>query len=448
MSNSISTSHTLQNRIWLALRLGWTLSQVYGRLTQPNIRWANLFSAPPDKPVVRLFLSTREPDTGEAIWADMQSLIYLVQQLYPVTQDKNNNTQLSDIRQPPESVDKFLLTAKQVMLIGDGKFSMPKNFYSDLNHWSRDLWAILDAEDPLLAEAATLGGGLADTFWQWRLQKHDPHPEQTWQKLLKPARLRMMIKRVRQIEDHLPTHVGPTLRHSIWEWSKAADDGTLLDFSPPLSSEEKNILTDINARNKKINHRLSELAESPASSQEELETLKQERTKLDKVGEKLQAEGNLRVHFKEQLMIWEDLVFNRPIAYHLNAVDWWAIRLLALIFYVIAAASVIVIPALLIYGLISITSSLLSIFGDPLLNWLGGLTEFDDQLKLVTAVIAVLAFLLTQFRKVTDWMKQLYPSIYNWFFISKLIQRTFHSWDNQSKALIEIWWRRLWLGDN
>lgn len=447
MSNTFSTSSSLQQRIWLSLRLGWALSQVYGRLTQPNIRWANLFPSPPDKPVERLFLSTREPYTGEAIWADMQSLIYLVQRLYPVTEE-NKDTLLADLRQPPDSIDEFLAIAKQVMLSGEGEFSLPKTFHNDLNHWSRDLWAILDAEDPLLAEAATLGGGLADTFWQWRLQKHHPHPEQTWQKLLKPARLRMMIRRVRQIEDHLPIYVGPTLRHSIWEWSKAADNGILLEFSPSLLSEEETVLPDIKARNKKIDRRLNELSESSSSSQEELKTLIREKSRLDEVRKKLKNEEDLKSNFHEQLTIWEDLVFNRPITYQLNATDWWSIRLLALTFYAIALVVAIVIPALLIYGLISITNSLLSIFGNSILNWLGGLTEFDDQLKLATSVITVLAFLLTQSRKVTEWIRQLYPSIYNWFFMSKLIQRTFYSWDGQPKALVKIWWRRLWLGDN
>jgi hypothetical protein len=394
MSNALTDSTDIQGRVWQALRLGWTLAAVYGRLTQPNMRWANIFPKPEEKPLPRLFLSTRQPTEGELIWTDIQSLAYLLHQLYPPPKnDESAPYQLAEVTQFPASVDELFALAARTLATPEGKFSVPKTFYHDLNHWSRQIWARLNAENPLLAEAATFGAGLADTYWQWRLptKTYRPPEAQSWQQLLHRERMNVMIKRVRQIETHLPAYVGPTLRHSLWEWDRAAE--ALARSAAPLS---------------------------------------------------LKAEKKLRGNLRQQLRIWEDLAFNRPITYLLRAGDWRWVRFWSIILYALIVAVVITVPALLIY-ILTLTANF---FMDQLFSWLGGITEFDDQLKLASAMIAVLAFFLTQFQRAAAWLRQLYPSIYNWLWLAKLTQRTLHSWDGKVKPWYKICWRRLWRGNN
>ncbi|MEL6440614.1 MAG: hypothetical protein AAFQ80_15320, partial [Cyanobacteria bacterium J06621_8] len=270
----------LKKRIQLAFRLGWILAEVYGRLTQPNIRWKNLFPPPSGKPVTRLALSTRQHSNGESLWISMQMLVYLTLQLYPLTETTDGEQKwFSNAIQPPESIRKFIDCSEQVMIVKQGNFCKPEeSFFSDFNHWSREILAVLNAENSLLAEAATLGSGLADTYWQWRLSKYNPKKQHTWEKLLNQYRLRVMIIRVEQIERYLPRYVGSLLCHSLQEVGKASKDEKL----------------------------------------------------IQRIQQEPEFENNFKKDFKKQFKIWESLMLNRPLLYHLNQSDWRIINLSAI----------------------------------------------------------------------------------------------------------------------
>jgi hypothetical protein len=272
----------LESRIKLALRLGWVLAEVYGRMTQPNIRWKTMFSKPNIYPVSRLFLSTRQPNNGEALYVDLQLLTYLAEKLYPPVNNSPEYKLYNDCRLP-KSVSDFVEQINAVMLNHENNSVVPSSstFY-DLNHWSKQIWAVMSAEDARLADAATLGAGLADTYWQWRLQKNNPKKEQKWEKLLSRERMLMMIKRLRQVEDDLPRHTGATLRHSIWEWSRS------------VSIIRKNQNSQVDQNN----------------------------------------EEKIKTNLKKQLDIWEDLIFDRPIEYYLRYTDILFIRVSTFISYI------------------------------------------------------------------------------------------------------------------
>jgi hypothetical protein len=378
----------LESRIKLALRLGWILSEVYGRMTQPNIRWCNMFPSPSQYPVSRLFLSTRQPNNGEALYIDLCLLSYTAEKLY----SPNNSPGDRFYRDCslPDSISVFIEQANAVMLEhGHVPVTPSKRIFDDLNQWSRQIWVVMSAEDPKLADAATLGAGLADTYWQWRLQKNNPKTGQRWQRLLSRERMLVMIKRVRQIETTLPNHVGPILRHSIWEWSQS---------------------------NQIINQNTHE-------------------------------EEEVKKIFKKQLDIWEDLIFDRPIEYYLKYTDRLFVTIATLCSYLILVATLIFIMCLCIYTLFLFLNFSLSFYESLLLKWFSKADSFDDQLKSLTAFIAVLSFMISQFKRAYNLASQLYSNIYKWFLLHKLIQRTFCSWDKENKSIYQVIMNQLWVGN-
>lgn len=60
-----------QNRVWLALRFGWAMAEVYGRLKQ-ELLWQRTPAATP-----RLFISDLNPTSGERLWAATCRLLAL-----------------------------------------------------------------------------------------------------------------------------------------------------------------------------------------------------------------------------------------------------------------------------------------------------------------------------------------------------------------------------------
>jgi hypothetical protein len=393
----------LESRIKLALRLGWVLAEVYGRMTQPNIRWQTMFSKPSVYPVSRLFLSTRQPNNGEALYVDLQLLIYLVEKLYPPVNNSSEYKLYNDSRLP-KSISDFVeqINAKMLnhenakMLNHENDSVVPSsNTFHDLNHWSKQIWAVMSAEDTRLADAATLGAGLADTYWQWRLQKNNPKKEQKWEKLLSRERMLMMIKRLRQVEDYLPGHTGATLRHSIWEWSRS------------VSIIRKN--TDY---------------------------------KFDQNNEE-----EIKNNLKKQLDIWEDLIFDRPIEYYLRYRDVLFIRVSTFISYIIIVFSCTVIVCLVVYSLFLILNFSLSYYESLIQKLFNGINSFENQIKLATSLIAVFAFISSQFTKTYKLASQLYSNIYEWFLLQKLIQRTFYSWNGNSKLIYKVIWKQIWVGN-
>ena len=410
-----SDSPTLQDRVWLALRLGWTLAEVYGRLGE---------APPPHTPPAstRLFLSDLNPSPDERLWAAAQRLAYLARQLFPPPGASPAPSQSPGIGEYPPELDALLERAEQRILTGRGKLPHAAAIYEAVNPWSRRIWATLDAEDPLLAEAATLGARLADTFWQWRfpVEGEAIPAKQTWQHLLKPQRMTATIRQVRQVEMHLPAHVGPMLRHSLWEWGIAGElarspSGTLQIAYPGLYRWRS--LSWARARRRRL---MKEYQALPLQLRPD-------------------EERALWRQLQNQVLDWEGLVFNRPLARLLPPSDWRQVRWLSLALYAGGLVLVTAGGGLLFAGLIWCVGRFLGY----LLPFLAAPTEFKDQLTLASTLVAVLAFLATQFRRGLSRLRHLVDTLHTWVMMRKLEQNSLRLWSGGTKPLALIWLQRL-----
>jgi len=412
-----SASTPSQDRVWLALRFGWTLAEVYGRLVANPLPGTSSEST-------RLFISDLNPSPSARLWAAVQRLIYLTLRLFPSPEDEQGERSRASVPQPrdyPDCLDD-LLARLEKRLPGDEKLPRAKMLYPELNRWGRHAWGALDAEDPLLAEAATLGARLADTYWGWPYPTGQPpaHRKHTWQHMLKQERLNRLIRSVRTVEAHLPAHVGPMLRHSLWEWRIVGE----LDRS---GSGELEIvypfwynLRSLDWARQLRRRRIDEVTRLP----------------LD-VG--LDEDRALWKQLLNQMTTWEHLVFSRPVAHLLRPSDWRQVRRVTLGLYAVMLVAITAGGALLVAVLIQ----LLSQFLGALLPFLATPTEFKDQLTLATTIVAVLAFLFTQLRQGLGRLRHLYDGIYQWVMMRKLQQRGLRAWHGGTKPLPWIWLQHL-----
>ncbi len=294
--------------------------------------------------------------------------------------------------------------------------------YANLNPWGRQCWAQLDTEAPVLAEAATLGASLADTFWHMRPPFGDRQTrrKETWRYLLTSQRLFATIRRVRRVEPYLPAHVGPMLRHGLWEWSIAGEltrsSSGELEIAHPFLYRLRSLGWARTRRHrlmKGISRGFPELTE--------------------------EEEKDLWKRLLNQMIVWEHLVFNRPLSHLMRPSDWRHVRWVSLALYGGIVLLITIGGGVLVARLLWFFNQLLGY----LLPSLAAPTEFQDQLTLATTIVAVLAFLATQFRRGLGRLRHLYDSIHGWVMMCKLEQRGLRTWNGQTKPLRWIWLQRL-----
>jgi hypothetical protein len=420
---SLFDSPKTENRIWLALRLGWTVAEFYGRLRQGNLLWRSTSTS---FHIPRLFLSDLNPTSGEKFWVIQQRLAFLSRQLFPASDDDASYSySVLDIAKYPK-IDALLKMTGQRVLSGKGKLPSIASVYDELNQWSRQIWATLDAEDPTLADAATLGARLADTFWQLQFsnQRQIVNQKQTWQHLLKPQRMIATIRLVRRVEIHLPSYVGSILRYCLWEWGIAEELTVSSSGCLEIASSKLYWFRNLGwIRKIRLWQKKMWVKKQPKSC-----------LLLDECEKK-----DLQKQLQNQIDIWERLIFNRSPVYLINPTDWQQIRWLSFIIYAATALLIMFGGAFLIAGLTILSKQFL----EYVLPLLAQPTEFADQLTLVSTSIAVIAFLLTQFRRALNQLRHLYDSIYNWVTLRKLEQRCLCSWNGKTKSLFWVWLQRL-----
>jgi len=425
LSNNPSNPGSPQDRIWLALRFGWTLAEVYGRLSE---------NPPPDtaSSSTRLFVSDLNPTPNERLWIATRRLIYLAGQLFPAHKpEEQSEEQAAQERAKPGLPETpaciaDLLQHLEERMPGSGKLPGPAAVYDDLNRWSRQIWAALDAEDPFLAEAATLGARLADTFWQLPFPTRQRSDAETqawqarWRGLLKSQRMNTIIGHLWQVEAHLPAHVGPTLRHSLWEWGIAGqltrNPSGRLEISWPFL----------------YGFRSLRWAQS-------LRRMLSRRRHRPPVSLSLQEEQALWKQIQRQVVTWEHLIFNRPVDYLLLPSDWRHIRWVTMILYALAILLILTAGA----ALVALTIVYVSRVVGFLLPFLDQPTDFKDQLTLVSTLAAVLAFLVTQFRRALQRLRQVDDLFRHWVTMRKLEQRGLRAWNGRVKPLRWIWLQRI-----
>lgn len=410
------------NRILLALRLGWTVAETYGRLQHGRFLWR---SASSSSRLPRLFISDLNPTSGELFWVSLQRLVYLTHKIFATPKESSTSSfLLIDISKYPK-VDALLKSTEKKILTGKGKLPSILAIYDEFNQWSLQIWAMLDAEDSILADAATLGARLADTFWQlhFSIPGQPVSKKQTWQHLLKQQRLIATIKLVRRVEDSLPDYVGSVIRYSLWEWSIANE---LI----------RNNLGRLDIANSML-YRFRSLGW--------MRVLRKRITNKPSTNLVLHLEEhkNLQRQLKNQIDIWERLIFDRSPAYLLIPTDWQQVRCFSLFLYIITVVIITTLGALIVAGLTLFVKQLL----DYLLPFFIKPNQFKDQLTLITtlvsALLSVIAFLLTQFRQYLDRLRNLYNSIYHWVLMRKLEQRCLCYWNGKTKSLFWVWLQRL-----
>ncbi|MBE9063386.1 hypothetical protein [cf. Phormidesmis sp. LEGE 11477] len=378
-----------ERRYRLALQLGWVMASLYGRLTQPNIRWRDMFARRSNESVPRLFISTREPNHGDSVWADCISLTYLLNQLY-LSSDSHSEAmsqQLLAISTPPESIKKFISEADKALWTRSKLTSRDcqlDTLLHDLNYWSRKVWSTLNAEESALSDFASLGAGLSDMFWQWRLQSSQPKSRQTFKRLFNRYRLTMMVKRTRRLKDYMPEDFSPCLINSIYEWSNYAEEN------------------------------------------------------LDIKG---QAEKALKKTFKKQLQVWEELVFQGYLAYRLKSSDLLLVNLLSVVTYSCLLVLVVVIFSTSLYLVISIANFFLTEYLSFGLSSLRDIEQVEDKVKLVASIVTAISLLLAQLGRISRFVGDLYSTIYSWFYLSKLIQRTCISPRGRAMPIAQVWYK-------
>jgi len=394
-----------EHRILLALRFGWTMTEVYGRLRQP-ILWKRTPSQVP-----RLFISHFKPTSGEVLWSETRRLLQLANLLFE--DDRLARPDL--IVDLPEQMETFIQE-------DSGDMPAEDDLYARLNSWSRQCWARLDAEDAILSESASLGASLADTFWHIPppFRRSESASEELWGHLLKSQRLVRLIRSVRRVEPYLPQTFGRMLRHSLWEWD------VLQDLNRTRSGELK-------------------VAFSALYVFRSFNWVRRFRRWLmkrrDVQSPKLTADEQKAVwrHLQKQMALWKRLVFERSIDQMLRPSDWRRVRWASRVLYALSAVALIVGGALAFFYLVK--------FGQHVVAWLtprvAPPAEFSDWMALGGVLVSGMGFLIAQLRRGAQGFHKLYQSIYGWVLACKMDQRTLHAWNGQEKSTLWIALQRL-----
>lgn len=387
-------------RLQLALQFGWTFAEATGRLKHP-LQWKH----PPNE-TPRLFLSHPNATSGEHVWLNLQRLLKLCELLFPPQEE------LPLRCPPPEYLINIALPRMQRLIAGEKtEFSLDR-LTEDLNVWSRDCWVQLRAESALLADAASLGGSLADTYWQLQLQA-SPHVKdkiftgQTLIELIKPNRLHPLIKDIRQLESYLPDEVGSLLRHSLWEWG----------ISDDLKRKENNHLTIAHPKKWR-------------------QLSKQHERAVRKL--KPQEEKQIAAHLKHQIHVWEDLLVGRSIM--LRPKDRRQIRWFSVTIYILIIS---LFSALIIIGALGVLALAYG-FASWLFPMISRPTKATDWLTIGSALASVSVVVGKQLLKWANDVFRTYRPIYRWIRLAKRKQLSLHRWDGQDKSFWLILWQQIW----
>jgi hypothetical protein len=383
-------------RVQRSLQLGWAFVEVRGRLK------SRLFWRRTPEEAQRLFISHPKTITGEDLWLALRRLLIVADLLFPASEEEPSSCP------PPPLIAELPATMEQLLYGEKEDLPSEESIFEALNHWSRDCWVQLGTEDPVLAQAASLGGSLADTYWHMRLPErgNEPSEGETWAYLLRPRRLNILIKYTRCVEPYLPSNFGRMLRHSLWDWGIAdaltRENGELRIACPRQW-----------ARLEKQEGDVSEL--------------------------KLGEAKELRRHLKDQYDIWKDLVFGHaPL---LLPSDWRHMRWATRIVYAVVVAVLMIGASAVIGGLVVVSFRGLT----WALEQIGTPGKFEEWLSLGSVVASGLGFLGTQLWHWGKHVLGLYDNIYDWFMEARQKQRSLHRWSGETKSILNIWLQQLFL---
>jgi hypothetical protein len=419
-NETITPGHPTAQQVRLALCLGWSISEVYGRIhkgayfRKPRERLSG--ETPP-----RLSFSDREFTEAQRLWLTSRRITALTTALLKelgMGQGESEEMLPRPIRNLPRRVKSHI----------DDPHAVPRpteqELYELFEDWSADFSITLNVYSGLLSLAFTFGASLADTYWYMRPARRfgrGKSPE-SWHELLIRQRLTEIIRRVRRLEPYLPPGVGPALRHSLWEWGIAQElerhRGQVRIAYPRLYRWRFMHWVRRIRANRMAKRWVGKVGE--------------ERFVVLKRGEEKGIYRNL----KRQARVWSDLIHgSREPREYLLPSDWRQVRWMAF------AASILTFGVALVLGVSLLLTILFRVFISLVVSLqpMAALpTELKDWLAVATTLATTVFVLTTQTGRVIRGMVNLYRSFHGWLVRRKIEQRTLVAWDGRVKSLFFI----------
>ena len=197
-----------------ALRLGWLASEVYGLVRHGALTYAPHRLAT-DKRTGRLSVSDRDlKDDVLRLDLNLRAMLELAELLAVVDPAKED----APLPALSRRLSDFLARPREVQPPALGEV------HAGLEAWSMQAWALLLARNELAARAFSYGASIGDTFWFMRRPNTAQPAEserETWEGLLRPARLTEQSERIGELEAHLSPYVALTLKHGLLRWGVA-----------------------------------------------------------------------------------------------------------------------------------------------------------------------------------------------------------------------------------
>jgi hypothetical protein len=211
-----ASEHPPTDQVVTALRLGWAIAELLGRLRQgarPYHSTRRSSDVDPDA-VPRLVVGDGVVKGGGAsFWFTAQRIVAFYDVLAPV-KPENEDSDTHVIRQMPEVIRQWLTGQREDF------FTVPE-LRDLLNRWSMMIWARLNARGDELARALTLGMSLADTHYYMRKpeRRRRHFSQEDWRTLLSTYRLDVERGRLESLKPHLPPYVSDVLQSHLRQWS-------------------------------------------------------------------------------------------------------------------------------------------------------------------------------------------------------------------------------------
>lgn len=405
-------------QVRLALHLGWSISEVYGRIHKGvylrKRDEQSLSEIPP-----RFSFSDRQFTVGQRLWLASHRINALAETLMKELGVEEGASAAEEmlsqpIRDLPDRIRRHIDDPHGVPLPTE------RELYQIFEDWSVDLSVRLSVHSGLLSLAFTFGGGLADTYWYMRPPRRfgrGKSPE-SWHELLVRQRLTEMIRRARRLEPYLPPEVGLLLRHSLWEWGIAQEmerhEGKLRIAHPWLY------------RWRAI-HRVRERRAKKMARRWEGKVGEERFVTLER-----NEERDIYRNLRRQARIWSDLIHgSREPQDYLLPSDWRQVRGIA---GVMSGAVIVLLAVTGWYGvqfLFRVINYLLTTFSPRI----AFPTELTDLLAITTTLATVALFLATQTVRIARRLIGLYRSLHQWLVKRKMEQRTLVGWDGKVKPL-------------
>lgn len=208
-----------------ALRLGWTLAELLGRIRKG--------ARPPAQRPRRPDYAPRLTPGHGAVERSSTGLVFTAHRLLALAEALD--VRCADDPQLQARIEE-LPTAIERWLAGyEHDFYTPAQIRQLLEHWSLRVWAQLNARSDAAVLAFTLGMSLADTYWYLRKPAQRPKEgvsEEDWTRLLSVYRLAVERDRLETLRPHLPDYLVTTLQSHLNHWSIGTElereaDGTL-----------------------------------------------------------------------------------------------------------------------------------------------------------------------------------------------------------------------------